>query len=568
MTENIDWDDYEEVEKTKDEIELITVVNKKPSEVGIFNFLEIFTENQGVEFTNKNVVIYNDTNLTEEVKEISIKKIKALYLNSSRTQLCIKTKSPPNEIIYTSKAVECAKSILASRSEDFIPVYDLPAKSLAEFLDEKQLPSSDYICNETHNSSDSEGSEYSHPDEINALKSEDRPGKVSEESQRSTVGCTSDFSDFENSIQDEDKVYSENNRLDKVKSVCMITTDTLDSFKLLKVIGKGAFGRVFLAKSNRGEVFAMKRIRKDKVFQNNAVENILLERKILSEVNHPLLLSLKHVFSANYRIYFFCDFIIGGDLMRHLKKQPNGFSLSQVKFIASQLVLGFECLHEHSIVHRDLKPENVLIDEEGYIRLADFGLAKDLSDAPGEGSCGTLEYMAPEIIKHSETHNYEVDWWTLGILMYELYYKQTPFLANTRDEIIDNIQNKELLFPDDEEDDDNKNLNLFKNLIRKLLKKDPNKRLGRSRKNKGYKKVKKHPFFAKVRWSKILDKTYEPPYVPKIDAKKIRKYLKKKGCKIGVLRNDNEAYKDLGETDLPTKIKNVVNKHPSIFRST
>lgn len=255
--------------------------------------------------------------------------------------------------------------------------------------------------------------------------------------------------------------------------------------------------------------------------------------------------------------------------MSHLRKMKDGFNLSQIKFIASQLVLAFECLHDNNIVHRDLKPENVLIDEEGYIRLADFGLAKDLTKALGKGSCGTLEYMAPEIVEKSKSHNYEVDWWTLGILMYELYYKETPFLAGSRQEIIDNIKNKPLEFPDDgQEEEENKNLKYFKNLVRKLLKKDPNKRLGHSRKNQGARKVKKHPFFRAVAWSKILDKSYESPYVPEINISKIKKYLKKEGCNIGVVRREDDGLGALGETDLGTKVKKAVERAASKFEGS
>lgn len=138
--------------------------------------------------------------------------------------------------------------------------------------------------------------------------------------------------------------------------------------------------------------------------------------------------------------------------------------------------------------------------------------------------------MAPEIVTRSKSHNFEVDWWTLGILMYELYYGKTPFLASSREEIIKNIKYKEFEFPEDEEEDeDNKNLRHFKSLVKKLLQKDPKKRLGHSKKNNGSKKVKKHPFFQKVNWGKILAKTYESPYIPRIDTKKIAKYLTKKG---------------------------------------
>ena len=181
---------------------------------------------------------------------------------------------------------------------------------------------------------------------------------------------------------------------------------------------------------------------------------------------------------------------MGGDLMRHLKQMENGFTLSQVKFIAAQLILAFECLHENNVVHRDLKPENILIDEEGYIKLADFGLAKDLNEGEGKGSCGTLEYMAPEIVNASMGHNFEVDWWTLGILMYELYYGKTPFIGNSRQEILENIQTKEPDFPEKENESNNKNFKNFKNLVKKLLKRDPKKRLGHSKKNQGASKVK------------------------------------------------------------------------------
>mmetsp|Transcript_12268 Transcript_12268/g.14013 ORF Transcript_12268/g.14013 Transcript_12268/m.14013 type:complete len:204 (+) Transcript_12268:766-1377(+) len=198
--------------------------------------------------------------------------------------------------------------------------------------------------------------------------------------------------------------------------------------------------------------------------------------------------------------------------MRHLKKMKNGFSLSQIKFLASQLVLALECLHENKFVHRDLKPENVLIDDEGYIRLADFGLAKDLTEGAGKGSCGTLEYMAPEIINSAKGHNFEVDWWTLGVLMYELFYGKTPFIGESRQDIIENTTNKEPEFPELPKEGASKNFKNFKSLVSKLLKKDPEKRLGHSKRNQGAKKVKCHAFFKSINWEQILERSYEAPY--------------------------------------------------------
>ena len=561
MTQEIDWHDLEYIPNYGRETQLMTLVSEKPNGNAFWDLFNAFTEKWGVEITNKNVITYHDTNLEHEMGEVKMKKIKALYLNSNFDQLLIYTPSVPHEIIYSKLAVEAAKKILAIKVKDEIPVYELLDKDLQEWQDDEELPDDDYIAN-AHSGSTRESSEEEKPDRYSykgIKKNKNRPRRAAGEQSHQSIDDNFD-SEYEN-----DRVDSENNRLNREKSVCLIKPEvTLDNFTLLTVIGKGAFGRVFLAKDNtNNEVLAMKRIRKDKVLKSGSVENILLEKKILSEINHPLLLSIRHVFSSKYRFYFFTDYIIGGDLMRHLKKTKSGFTLSQVKFIAAQLVLAFQCLHDNGFVHRDLKPENVLIDEEGYIRLADFGLAKDLTESEGTGSCGTLEYMAPEIVETSGKHNYEVDWWTLGIIMYELYYCKTPFLAGTREEILENITEMPLEFPDDDEDNENKNLKNFKNLIRKLLVKDPKKRLGRSRRKQGAKKVKRHPFFRNVAWAKILDRTYESPYIPQINTDKIKKYLKKKGVKVGTSRA--QANSKLGETELNTSIKKKVERDRSKF---
>ena len=166
MINEIDWDALEDVPQTSKEVQLSIVVSKKPSDNALFSLFDLFSDKWGVEFTNKNVIVYNDTNLSEEVREIKVKKIKALYINSERNQLLLKLKSPLNEIVYTGKAVECAKAVLAARKGEFIPVYDLPVKSLEGFADEPQLPSSEFICNEIDNSSSRSDSEYSHPEAI------------------------------------------------------------------------------------------------------------------------------------------------------------------------------------------------------------------------------------------------------------------------------------------------------------------------------------------------------------------------------------------------------------------
>eukprot|EP00345_Euplotes_harpa_P008513 CAMPEP_0168343340 /NCGR_PEP_ID=MMETSP0213-20121227/16019_1 /TAXON_ID=151035 /ORGANISM="Euplotes harpa, Strain FSP1.4" /LENGTH=175 /DNA_ID=CAMNT_0008350585 /DNA_START=1309 /DNA_END=1836 /DNA_ORIENTATION=+ len=167
--------------------------------------------------------------------------------------------------------------------------------------------------------------------------------------------------------------------------------------------------------------------------------------------------------------------------------------------------------------------------------------------------------MAPEVVVASDKgHNYEVDWWALGILMYELYYTKTPFLGNTREEILYNIKHNEVEFPNDIKRESEKSLKSFISVITKLLAKDPEERLGHSSTNQGAKKVKKHPFFRNIAWDKILERNYEAPYVPSIDIDKIQQYLQGKGCKIGRIRKKGDKYGKLAETDLPPKVKQAV----------
>lgn len=476
------------------------------------------------------------------MREMGLNDVTAFYINQDKNQVVFKIKELPNMYFKTNSAISVARTIVAIQREKPLPIYEIPSDEISDYVDKSDLPDAKFKVDVK---STIRCSEKLSPVETPSAGGKVKPQvgdneEVKHESEISTVSKiavdTEELKHAEStkSTASEDRTSEAelggaDIELTKDKSKCLLTKATLDNFTLLKVIGEGAFGRVFLAKKDNGKVYAMKRIRKDKVLRSDAVENILLERKILSQLNHPLLLSLKHVFASEYRFYFFCDYIIGSDLMKHLKKMPSGFTISQIKFISAQLVLAFECLHDNSIAHRDLKPENVLIDQEGYIRLADFGLAKDLNEGEGKGSCGTLEYMAPEIVNSSSGHNFEVDWWCLGILMYEMYYGKTPFLANTRKEILDNILKQEPEFPDKDGEADTKNFKNFKSIISKLLRKDPTKRLGHSSKNQGAKKVKKHSFFKSINWAKILDKSYEAPYIPNINIEKISDYLKRKG---------------------------------------
>lgn len=171
----------------------------------------------------------------------------------------------------------------------------------------------------------------------------------------------------------------------------------------------------------------MKCIRKDVVIEHESVESLAVEKLILLQVNHPFIIGMDYVFQKAYRIYFIMDFIQGGELFKHLSEQKR-FDEAKTKFYAAQIALALGYLHDSKIIYRDLKPENILLNKDGYIMLADFGLAKILQDDTQEPNsfCGTPEYLSPEMIVGSG-HDYTVDWWALGILIYEMIIGIPPF---------------------------------------------------------------------------------------------------------------------------------------------
>ena len=277
----------------------------------------------------------------------------------------------------------------------------------------------------------------------------------------------------------------------------------LKDFQLIKLLSKGGFGKVYLAKNTLdGEYYAMKRIRKDVLIEKRQIENTLNEKRILSSNDNPFLLSMHYCYQSEYRLYFFMDFVKGKDLYHNMFKAKK-FNEEQVKFYVAQLVIAFSTLHKNKIMHRDLKPENVLLGEDGYIVLADFGLAKilDKSTDLSYTQCGTKEYLAPEIIK-GEAQTFTVDWWTLGILMYELIKGETPYRKN-------GSRNKNIVWPDPKKDkiyisDE------MKHIISRLLDKDPDTRLG----VKGAWQVMAHEWFSDIDFEQILNKKYKPTYFP------------------------------------------------------
>uniref|UniRef100_A0A4W5QM50 non-specific serine/threonine protein kinase n=1 Tax=Hucho hucho TaxID=62062 RepID=A0A4W5QM50_9TELE len=208
-------------------------------------------------------------------------------------------------------------------------------------------------------------------------------------------------------------------------------------FELLKVLGQGSYGKVFLVRkirgSDRGQLYAMKVLRKATLKVRDRVRS-KMERDILAEVNHPFIVKLHYAFQTEGKLYLILDFLRGGDLFTRLSKEVM-FTEEDVKFYLAELALALDHLHSLGIIYRDLKPENILLDEEGHIKITDFGLSKEATDHDKRAYsfCGTIEYMAPEVVNR-RGHTQSADWWSFGVLMFEMLTGSLPFQGKDRKE--------------------------------------------------------------------------------------------------------------------------------------
>ena len=298
-----------------------------------------------------------------------------------------------------------------------------------------------------------------------------------------------------------------------------------NDFDIISVIGRGSVGKIVLVKYKKdGKYYIMKSMRKDQLISENIIDNILVERNILIEGNCEFLLTLSYFFQTPERIYYVCPFIKGGDLFHKLKTDIF-FKEDLARFYAAQVAVALQHLHEMDITYRDLKPENILIDEDGYIKLCDFGSSIVLRGTDKEMNfAGSPEYAAPEMITYSG-HNFMCDWWSLGILIYEMLYGKTPFFNMDKSRMFDLINTGSISYPkfiQIEGEDKPRNYKVSddaKNLISKLLVKDPGERLGK----KGLDEIRKHPFFSGINFDDLKKKKIKVPFKPTIpkDEKKI-----------------------------------------------
>jgi serine/threonine protein kinase len=292
--------------------------------------------------------------------------------------------------------------------------------------------------------------------------------------------------------------------------------ENIGNYHVGRVIGKGTFGTVFIAQDKASnQVFAIKSILKSKITTEASYLFLRSEKEILSQLSSPFAVSYFGCFQDDSSVYFKQEFIPGGELFSLITRQQF-LSVRQSKFIMSEIVLFLNHLHDKGIVYRDLKPENILISSTGHVKIVDFGFASK-SEEHSKTFCGTVEYLSPEIIKR-KPHGTEVDWWTCGVLLFEMLTGRSPFGGKSSTQTFERILNQEPIFPSRVDSD-------AKDLISKLLQKDPQKRI------KG-EEVQKHQFFKDIDWhevEKMSYPTFQPPSLrTSLDASYFPHYNEKK----------------------------------------
>ncbi|KAI5188985.1 protein kinase X [Nematocida minor] len=283
----------------------------------------------------------------------------------------------------------------------------------------------------------------------------------------------------------------------------------LRDLKLVRLLGEGSFGKVFLvafeglASVKMKKLYALKVISKARVISNNLTSHIYNEKMTMLAVHSPFCVRLYSTFQDEKHLFLVMEYVPGGDLFFYMKEIVK-FSIKRTRFYIAEILVALEGLHTLGIIYRDLKPENILLDEKGHIKLADFGSSKQLYEPITWTLCGTPEYMAPELVMN-RGHGFEVDFWSLGIVLYEMIVGRPPFYHASQVELCRLILLGHIKFP--------ASVNpVTRDLIKKLLQTDRKKRLGYK---KGAKMIRNHPFFHDINWGIIQGRSYKPPIVPK-----------------------------------------------------
>ncbi|CAG8931364.1 unnamed protein product [Penicillium salamii] len=282
----------------------------------------------------------------------------------------------------------------------------------------------------------------------------------------------------------------------------------LNHFRLLRVVGKGAFGKVrIVERKDTGLTFALKYIRKEEVVRSESVRNIIRERRMLEHLNHPFLCNLRYSFQDMEYIYIVVDLMNGGDLRFHISRKC--FTEDAVRFWMAELGCALKYIHSQGIIHRDLKPDNVLLDSEGHVHLADFNVASDFRPGkPLTSKSGTLAYLAPEVYEGSG-YTFEVDWWSLGVTFYECIYNKRPFEGRSQDTLSENIKKAQ---PKYYVTNPAVSVACLR-ALGSLMQKDRSQRIGAI----GWETYTQHMFFAEIDFEALERKQIPPVFRPSSD---------------------------------------------------
>eukprot|EP00828_Plagiopyla_frontata_P011713 TRINITY_DN1650_c0_g1_i11.p1 TRINITY_DN1650_c0_g1~~TRINITY_DN1650_c0_g1_i11.p1 ORF type:complete len:415 (+),score=77.47 TRINITY_DN1650_c0_g1_i11:1804-3048(+) len=327
-------------------------------------------------------------------------------------------------------------------------------------------------------------------------------------------------------------------------------SEKLENFEIKKLLGRGAYGKVMLVEHRvTKKLYAMKSIRKDIAIEKDQLENIKYERKILELINSPFLVGMEYAFQTSEKLYFILTYKSGGEIFFHLSKLRR-FGESRTKFYVAEILLAMEYMHSLNIAYRDLKPENVMIDDDGHIAITDFGLAKKMEskDELIDEIAGTPEYFCPEMIKDEPYSPFMFDWWTLGIITYEMLIGMPPFVHKHEEKLLKMIETSEVNFP--------QMVTISpkaQDFILQLLNKDPKKRLGAN----GANEIKSHPWFGTMSWVLLGEKKVKPQFIPqKAENAEELKYV-----------DDEFKNQEIVNSVIPEKMIEIVKKHQNEFKN-